>query len=152
MMTTRFSVELTLDNDERLRLFQVFQYLVEAGEGRGLIASELAAYLAGPNVGTRAPERIFAERIGTETTGFDIIAQGNNGVRIFDTGGEPNLRMLCKIIATVVPTILPIEFTFALVDEVKQAFSGGLVVITDTSAEIQTIGSALARRGNRRLQ
>ena len=49
--------------------------------------------------------------------------------------------------ANVVPRLLPLEFSFALVDEAEHRFSGGLVVMTTGSAEIQTIDSMLARRG-----
>ncbi|MBA3897836.1 MAG: hypothetical protein H0X36_12040 [Sphingomonadaceae bacterium] len=150
-MKTRFSLELTLDEPERLRLYQVFQYLVESGTEGALVSHELADYICAGETEDGRPEQRFAELIGTEPPGIDIIGAGKDSVRLFDSDGEPNLRVLCQIIANVVPPVLPLEFSFALVDEAKHRFSGGLVVMTVTSAEIQTIDSMLARRGGQRL-
>ena len=62
-----------------------------------------------------------------------------------------NLRVLCKIIAHVIPRVIPLEFSFALIDEANHRYSGGIVVMKEGVAEIQTIDSLLARRGKQRL-
>ena len=149
-MKTRFSLELALTADEQLRLFQVFQYLAERAGDTAMIARELADYLAGAGADDNVPEERFETLIGGDSPGFDIVAVPK-GARIFDIGGSPNLRMVCRIIANVVPSVLPFEFSFALLDDVEHRFSGGLVVMTTTSAEIQTIDSLLARRGGQML-
>ena len=115
-MKTRFSLELALTADEQLRLFQVLQYLAERSDKKALIARELADYLAGSAGGENNPEARFENLIGSDTPGFDIVAVPK-GARIFDTDGAPNLRMVCRIIANVVPHVLPFEFSFALLDD-----------------------------------
>jgi mannose/fructose-specific phosphotransferase system component IIA len=148
-MQTRFSLELVLGDAERLRLFQVFQYLAERQAGPAIIARELANHL---EAGTEADAELrFADLFGGQAPGIHIDVMQTGAVRIYDIAGGPNLRMLCQIIAHVVPSVLPREFSFALIDEDTPGFSGGLVVMTATSAEIQTIDSMLARRGNQRL-
>ena len=149
-MKTRFSLDLALTAEEQLRLFQVFLYLAERADGTALIARELADYLAGAGADDNVPEERFKTLIGGDSPGFDIVAVPQ-GARIFDTAGSPNLRLVCQIIANVVPSVLPLEFSFALLDDVAHRFSGGLVVMTTTSAEIQTIDSMLARRGGQML-
>jgi hypothetical protein len=151
MMQTRFSLEIVLDEPERLRLFQAFQYLIEFQNGKAVVSRELADHLAARDTAGSLPERRFAELIGTEPPGFAIEARDEGAVRIFDIDGSPNLRMLCNIIANAIPRVLPLEFSFALVDEVEHRFSGGLVVMTLSSAEIQTTDSMLARRGRQSL-
>ena len=147
---TRFSLELALTAEEQLRLLQVFQYLAERADGTALIARELADYLTGAGAEDDIAEERFEHLIGVDVPGFDIVAVPK-GARIFDTDGSPNLRMVCQIIANVVPSVLPFEFSFALLDNVEHRFSGGLVVMTTTSAEIQTIDSMLARRDGHML-
>ena len=150
-MKTRFSLKLDLDETEQTLLFQAFQYLIEFQGGEGVISRELADHLAAGSKDEPLPERRFAELIGSEPIGIDIMAMGDGGMRLGDIDGEPNLRMLCQIIANLVPRLLPLEFSFALVDDVNHRYSGGLVVMTTTMAEVQTIDSMLARRGGKML-
>ena len=54
--------------------------------------------------------------------------------------------MLCQVIANVLPRLLPLEFTFAMIDEDTRYYSGGLVVITREAAEVQVVDSKLKHR------
>lgn len=146
-MKTRFSLELHLREAERLRLFQLFAYLAELDGATAHVPQDLLGLLVGPDASDGLLEKPFAKQISVEALGFEIVAATDGAVRIYDTSGAPNLRMLCQIIANVVPRLLPLEFSFALVDEAEHRFSGGLVVMTMSSAEIRTIDSLLARRG-----
>lgn len=150
-MQTRFSLDLDLTTEEQLRLLQVWQYLVELESGDAVVPRELADYLAGANAKGDLPERRFKELIGTDDPGLEFIHADKASLRIYDIDGSPNLRTLCKIIAHVIPRVIPLEFSFALIDEANHRYSGGIVVITADSAEIQTIDSLLARRGKQRL-
>lgn len=145
-MITRFSLELHLGDADRHRLYQVFQHLAERTDLEARVPRELADFIAPPDAAGNEPEEAFRLMIGGGAPGFDIVAWGPSKVRIVDTAGAPDLKMLCRIIAAVVPSALPLEFSFALIDEVEHRFSGGLVVMTSTSAEIQTIDSMIARR------
>ena len=144
---TRFSVELQLREAERVRLFQLFEYLAEFDGGTALMPQDLPDALGGPDARDDVLEEMFVKQISVEALGFKIVAADDGAVRIYDIDGVPNLRMLCQIIADAVPRLLPLQFSFALVDEAEHRFSGGLVVMTAKSAEIQTIDSMLARRG-----
>lgn len=150
-MQTRFSLELDLTTDEQLRLLQVWQYLVELESGDAVVPRELADFLAGANAQGDLPERRFKELVGTDDPGLEFIHAGKASLRIYDRDGSPNLRMLCKIIAHVIPRVIPLDFSFALIDETAHRYSGGIVVMTDGSAVIQTTDSLLARRGKQRL-
>ena len=150
-MQTRFSLELDLTTDEQLRLLQVWQYLVEFESGDALVPRELADYLAGANAPGDLPERRFEELIGTDDPGLEFIHAGGTKLRIYDRDGAANLRVLCKIIAHVIPRVIPLEFSFALIDEANHCYSGGIVVMKEGVAEIQTTDSLLARRGKQRL-
>ena len=150
-MKTRFSLEFVLTEDEHLRLYQVSQYLIEFKTGDALVPRELADFIAGPDAKGDRPERRFKDFIGHDDPGFEFVRAGEHALRIYDIDGSPNLRMLCQIIAHVVPRVIPLEFSFALLDEDEHRFSGGIVVMTAHSAEIQTIDSMLARRGGHML-
>ena len=150
-MKTRFSFRIVVTDEEAFRLFQVFEYLSEFPRGGARVPRELADHLAGANTSGDLPERRFAALIGTSLPGIGIIAEGANQVRLFDEQGAPDLRMLCRIIANVVPRVLPLEFSFASIDDQARRYSGGLVVMTTTAAEIHTIASMLARRGGKLL-
>lgn len=150
-MQTRFSLEIDLTTGEQLRLLQVWQYLVEFESGDALVPRELADYLAGANAQGDLPERRFKELIGTDDPGLEFIHARGTKLRIYDRDGAANLRLLCKIIAHVIPRVIPLEFSFALIDEANHRYSGGIVVMKNGSAEIQTIDSLLARRGKQRL-
>lgn len=150
-MQTRFSLELDLTTDEQLRLLQVWQYLVELESGDAVVPRELADFLAGANAQGDLPERRFKELIGTDDPGLEFIHAGGTKLRIYDRDGAANLRVLSKIIAHVIPRVIPLEFSFALIDEANHRYSGGIVVMKEGVAEIQTIDSLLARRGKQRL-
>lgn len=150
-MKTRFSLSLAVTEPEAFRLFQVFEYLSEFADGRARVSRELADHLGGDDTSSDLPERRFADLIGTGPPGIDIIAEENNRVQLFDEQGAPDLRMLYRIIANVVPRVLPLEFSFASVDDQARRYSGGLVVMTTTAAEIHTIASMVARRGGQLL-
>ena len=112
-VTTRFSLELSLTADEQLRFFQLFQYPIKSKSGNALVPRELADFLADKDADGDAPERRFAERIGIDEPGFEFARVGEHSIRIYDTEGSPNLRMLCQISAGVVPRVLPLEFSLA---------------------------------------
>ena len=146
-MKTRFSLELHLEEQERLRLFQVFEYLADYDGGLAVVPRELSEHLAGVDAKGDLPEAKFEKAIGHGNAGIEIVFAGPGKVRIYDKEGSPDLKMVCQIVATVVPRLLPLEFSFALIEEKEHRYSGGLVVMTQTSTEIQTIDSMIARRG-----
>ena len=113
-MRTRFSFELVLDKTEQLHLRQMIEYLEARGEGIASVPAELALYLANSVADDTSPEDRIAELIGTDRIGIEVATLGAQRVRICDSAGVPNLRMLCQVIANVLPRLLPLEFTFAM--------------------------------------
>ncbi len=147
-MTTRFNLELTLDAGETLVITEAIEYLHNTETGSETLPPELARHLAGTVLDDTSLEDHLVNLIGADPIGIDIepVSPGNGRVRIFDRDGKPNLRMLCQLIANFAPRVIPLEFTFAMIDEDKRYYSGGLVVMTTKSAEIQIVDSKLKRR------
>ena len=82
-----------------------------------------------------------------ETQSWRQVALQSGAVRVYDIDGCPNLPMLCQIVANVLPRLLPLGYSFALIDEAKHRFSGDLELITTNSADVRTIDSMIARGG-----
>lgn len=147
---TRFSLTLGVALEELHRIVQVFEFLdARQSSPIALVQRELADFLvAGTAEGGRA-ELIFESAIGHDDPGIALIVESPGRVRIYDRDGRPNLRQLCQIVSTVVPRVLPIEFSFATLDETTSHYSGGLVRMRKDGAEILTVDSTLNRRSGK---
>ncbi len=149
---TRFSLTLAVALEELHRIVQVFEFLdARQANSKALVQRELADFLvAGTASGERA-EMIFAASIGHDDPGIELMAENTGNVRIYDRDGRPNLRQLCQIVSTVMPRALPLEFSFATLDEAAHHYSGGLVRMRKDSAEILTVDAVTAQRNGGRL-
>ena len=149
---TRFSLTLAVALEELHRIVQVFEFLdARQASANALIQRELADFLvAGTADGGRA-EMIFATAIGHDDPGIALRVESHGRVRVRDRDGRPNLRQLCQIVSTVVPRVLPLEFSFATLDEAARHYSGGHVRMRKEGAEILTVDAAIARRIGGRL-
>ena len=149
---TRFSLTLAVALEELHRIVQVFEFLdARQANPNALVQRELADFLvAGTANGGRA-EMIFATAIGHDDPGISLMAESPGRVRIYDRDGRPNLRQLCQIVSTVVPRVLPLELSFAMLDDEARHYSGGLVRMGKDAAEILTVDAVIARRNGGRL-
>ena len=103
-MKTRFSLGLHLEEQERLRLFQVFEYLADNEGALAVVPRELSEHLAGTLAKGDLPEAKFEKAIGHGDAGIEIVSAGPGKVRIYDKEGSPDLNMVCQIVATRRPT------------------------------------------------
>ena len=149
---TRFSLTLAVALEELHRVVQVFEFLdAKQASPNALVQRELADFLVtGTADGGRA-EMIFATAIGHDDPGIALMAESPGRVCIYDRDGRPNLRQLCQIVSTVLPRVLPLEFSFATLDDEARHYSGGLVRMRKDGAEILTVDAVIARRNGGRV-